>query len=177
MKNNTMEQIINRIKNRRIELDLSYQDLADITKISKSTLQRYETGKIESIPISKLEVLAAGLQVTPDWIMGWVTDNNENDFYINSIDNILPLPKTKTIPLLGKIACGEPILAIENADEFLKIPINIDADFALECKGDSMINARINDGDIVYVKSQSDVENGQIAVVLIEDEATPEKSV
>lgn len=88
------------------------------------------------------------------------------------IDNIIPFPDTKNIPLLGDIACGEPILAEENIDEYIKIDKDIPADFALRCKGDSMINARIFDGDIVYIRQQPDVENGEIAAVLIDNEAT-----
>lgn len=87
-------------------------------------------------------------------------------------DNILPLPQTRKIPLLGTIACGEPILATENIECNIDIPDYIHADFALRCKGDSMVNARIMDGDIVYIRQQPDVENGEIAAVLIGDEAT-----
>ena len=89
-----------------------------------------------------------------------------------SKDNLLPLPKFKKIPLLGSIACGEPILAEENIDEHIKCPDDVQADFCLRCKGDSMIGARIHDGDIVYIRIQPDVENGEIAAVLIDDEAT-----
>ena len=87
-------------------------------------------------------------------------------------DNITSLPKTKKVPLLGDIACGEPILAIENVVDFVNVPLNVNADMALVCKGDSMINARIFDGDIVYIRQQADVENGEIAAVLIGDNAT-----
>ncbi len=87
-------------------------------------------------------------------------------------DNIIPLPKTKKIPLLGTIACGEPILAAENIEALINADENLNADFALRCKGDSMINARIFDGDIVYIREQPDVEDGEIAAVLIGEEAT-----
>ena len=99
--------------------------------------------------------------------MGWENTDNEN---IPS--NILPLPKVCKIPLIGTIACGEPILAEENISDIIDVPEHINADFALRCKGDSMIDARINDGDIVYIKQQPTVDNGQIAAVLIGDEAT-----
>ncbi len=87
-------------------------------------------------------------------------------------DNIIPMPKTYKVPLLGTIACGEPILAAENIEDDVDIPEHIHADFALRCKGDSMINARIHDGDIVYIRQQPAVNNGEIAAVLIGDEAT-----
>lgn len=87
-------------------------------------------------------------------------------------DGFIPLPKTKKVPLLGTIACGEPILAEENIEDYIDMDENIDADFCLRCKGDSMVNARINDGDIVYIRQQPRVEHGQIAAVLVDDEAT-----
>lgn len=86
--------------------------------------------------------------------------------------NILPLPKTRKIPLLGTIACGEPITAVENVDQYIDVAEDIHCTFALRCKGDSMIDARIMDGDVVYIREQPQVENGEIAAVLIEDEAT-----
>ena len=86
--------------------------------------------------------------------------------------DILPLPKTKRVPLLGTIACGEPILAEENLDGYVAMADEVEADFALRCRGDSMVNARILDGDLVFIRQQPDVENGEIAAVLIGDEAT-----
>lgn len=93
----------------------------------------------------------------------------------DSISNILPIPKTKLVPLVGTIACGTPILAEENIEDYLKADENLPADFALRCKGDSMINSRIYDGDIVYIRKQSDVDDGEIAAVLIGEEATLKK--
>ncbi len=69
-----MQDIIDRIKNRRLELDMSYQDLSDKTGISKSTLQRYETGFIKNLGIDKLEILAQALGVSPGYLMGWDTE-------------------------------------------------------------------------------------------------------
>ena len=79
---------------------------------------------------------------------------------------------TKKIPLLGEIACGEPIFANEEHEYFVEASTDIRADFALQAKGDSMINARINDGDIVFIRQQPDVNNGEIAAVIIDDEVT-----
>ena len=86
--------------------------------------------------------------------------------------NLMPVPNFVKKPRLGTIACGKPILAVEDAEEFDFVPDNIDCDFTLRCKGDSMINARIFDGDIVYIRKQPEVENGEIAAVRIGDEAT-----
>ncbi len=85
--------------------------------------------------------------------------------------NLIPLSKIKTkkVPLIGSIACGAPITAVENIEEYIDMDTDIHADFALRCKGDSMINARIFDGDIVYIREQPMVENGEIAAVIIDD--------
>ena len=88
-----------------------------------------------------------------------------------NIPNIFPL-KTKKVPLLGTIAAGIPIYAEENFDGYRESTEDVHADFCLKIKGDSMIGARINDGDIVFIRKQPDVENGEIAAVLIDGEAT-----
>ena len=75
------------------------------------------------------------------------------------------------VPVLGTIACGKPILAQENHEDMVGVPDDIHADFCLRCQGDSMINARIYDGDIVFIRQQPSVENGEIAAVLIDDTA------
>ena len=83
--------------------------------------------------------------------------------------NCLPLPRTVKKPRLGAIACGKPILAVENISEYDDVPITIHCDFTLLCKGDSMIDARIWDGDVVYIRQQPEVENGEIAAALLSD--------
>lgn len=85
--------------------------------------------------------------------------------------NCFPIEKRK-FPLLGNIACGEPIFADEDFEGYVEAGADIDADFCLRASGDSMIGARIHDGDIVFIKQQPIVDNGQIAAVLIENEAT-----
>lgn len=95
-----------------------------------------------------------------------------DDMPIDFGSNIIPMPEMRKIPLLGRIACGAPILAEEHIEEYIDIPKNIHSDFALTCQGDSMINARIFDGDIVYIRQQDTVESGEIAAVLIDNDAT-----
>lgn len=87
-------------------------------------------------------------------------------------EGFVPMPEMRKIPLVGTIACGEPILAEENIEDYVSIPKELSGDFALTCKGDSMINARIFDGDLVYIRQQTTIENGEIAAVLIDNEAT-----
>ena len=91
---------------------------------------------------------------------------------MNLPKGVVPMPSKSSIPLVGTIACGTPILAEENREGNVDLPERIHADFALRCKGDSMINARIYDGDIVYIRQQDTVERGEIAAVRIGTEAT-----
>lgn len=91
-----LNELINKIKQRRQELDLSYQDLANITGISKSTLQRYETGFIKKVPITQIEIIAKALHVTPGYLMGW----EENKTEIESLEDTLTDKNKEDIPVL-----------------------------------------------------------------------------
>lgn len=162
-----IELIINRLKKAVENSQFSYVELEKITGIPKSTIQRYANGKTKKIPVDAIQSIAKAVNVSDAYIMGW-----SDEPIIPQADNIIPLPKTKMVPLVGTIACGEPILANENVEEMVPMPEHINADFALRCKGDSMINARILDNDIVYIRQQETVENGEIAAVLIDNEAT-----
>ena len=86
--------------------------------------------------------------------------------------NVEAMPDVRPVPVIGKIACGEPILAKQNIEGYAELDRRVRADFALRCVGDSMINAHIFDGDLVFIKEQPDVDNGEIAAVVIDDEAT-----
>lgn len=144
-------------------------------KINKNDLSQYVNGKTTPGQF-KLTVLAKALNVSEAWLMGFdVPITNKPSVSTNMPDNIIPLPETRSIPLLGDIACGSPVLAAENIEMFIRLDKKIPADFALRCKGDSMINARIFDGDIVYIRQQADVDDGDIAAVLIDNEATLKK--
>ena len=134
--------------------------LAELVGYDRSMITKIEQGKVD-LTQSKISAIAKALQTTTMKLMG---DEEGDDIP----SNILPLPKTRKIPLLGTIACGEPILATENVAEYVDMDTDIHADFALRCNGDSMINARIFDGDIVYIRKQNSVENGEIAAVLID---------
>lgn len=164
---NDLELVRKRIKAKRQSLGYSYQDLAKLTKLSKSTLQRYETGNIGNLPIDKLGILAKALHCDPAYLMGWeLTDEH------SPAPGFMPLPEMRKVPLVGRIACGTPVLAQENIEDYLDVPRGTRVDFCLMCEGDSMIDAGIEDGDIVYIRRQPDVENGQIAAVRVGDEAT-----
>ncbi|MBQ5322021.1 MAG: helix-turn-helix domain-containing protein [Oscillospiraceae bacterium] len=156
-----------KIKFRRKEIGFSAEKVADIIGVSPATIYRYEKGDIEKVPGDVLFSIAKALHTTPAYLMGW-----EDAPDLPEASNIIPMPKMAKIPLLGKIACGEPITAEENREGFVLAPENLSADFALTCKGDSMIGARILDGDIVLIRQQPDVEDGEIAAVSIDNEAT-----
>ena len=160
-----------RIKFLREYNKISQTELAIAIGVSKQTLYKYENYIITNIPSDKIEAIAKITNVTPAYVMGW-TDEQSTQKDIYNYPNIEPLPKMKKVPLLGTIACGEPILAEENIEDYINMPETTNGTFALRCKGDSMINARIFDGDIVYIREQPDVENGEIAAVLVDNEAT-----
>ena len=155
------------IRKKRIHAGMSLEELAVKIGISRQTLSRYETGVIANIPSDKIESLAKILKTTPAYLMGWANENDTLEQY----DNISPI-QTKKFPLLGKISCGEPVFANEDRESYVEAGTNIQADFCLKAKGDSMINARIYDGDIVFIRKQEMVSNGEIAAVIIDDEAT-----
>jgi len=171
-----MLDLYKNIKERRLALGLSQMGLAEkVGYTDRSSIAKIEAGKID-LPQSKIIEFADALQTSPGELMGLtIKDNPTEGSHINSVDvstikNIFPI-ETKRFPLLGTVACGEPIFD----DAYFESYVNggdINADFCLKCKGDSMIGARIEDGDIVFIHEQPDVENGEIAAVIIDDEAT-----
>lgn len=114
-----------------------------------------------------LKRVAKYFGVSVDYLLG----NESKAFELRKIDNIFPL-QLKKIPMLGEIACGKPIFANEDRESYVIAGTDVKADFCLQCKGDSMINARIHDGDIVFIRQQPMVNNGEIAAVIIDDTAT-----
>ena len=150
---------------------MSLEQLAELIGTSRQTVHRYENGIITNIPHDKIEALARALDTTPAKLMGW--DVKEEISSFNNNANLKSLAvKTKKLPLLGNVACGEPIFASEEHDYYATVGADLGADFCLKARGDSMINARIFDGDTLFVKKQDSVDDGEIAVVLIDDEAT-----
>lgn len=158
------------LKARRTELGLTQLDVANAVGVSEATVSRWESGDIANMKRSRIASLASVLKISPSIIMGW---NGTPEIRLPSdVITIIPMPTMRKVPLIGSIACGTPILAEENCEGEVDVPDHIRADFALRCKGDSMINARIFDGDIVYIRQQESVEHGEIAAVIIDDEAT-----
>lgn len=155
-----------RIKCRRKELSMSAEQLAEKVNLSPATIYRYEKGDIEKVPADILKKVARALNSSPAYLMGWESENKPP-----IPAGFQPLPQRDRIPRVGQIACGEPITAEENIDAYDEVPSAWHADFTLLCQGDSM-EPKIKDSDIVAIHSQPMVENGQIAAVLIDGEAT-----
>ncbi len=154
------------IKFLRESKGLTQEELGKIIGVSGKTVSSWEL-ETKTPRMGAMQRLSDFFQVKKSDI---IEDDNDN-IYTFSFDNIAPI-KTHKIPLLGEIACGEPIYADEDRESYIESGTDIKADFCLKAKGDSMINARILDGDIVFIRKQPIVENGEIAAVIIRDEAT-----
>ena len=154
-----------RLKELRKARGLTLDSLAEMVGTSKQTIHRYENGVISNIPHERVKSLAIALGTTPSELMGWEKES------VSDAEGILPII-IKKLPILGEISCGEPIYAREEHESFVATDGHLDADFCLVAHGDSMIGARIYDGDIVFIRSQSSVDNGEVAAVIINDEAT-----
>lgn len=157
------------------ERGMTQSELAQLSGVSKSSISRYISGAWKGKQDTVYN-LAHVLNVSEAWLMGYdVPMERQNPIQstaaslVDTVSNLLPLPKTRKVPRLGTIACGEPILAQENIEDYDKAPEGVNCDFTLKCKGDSMVGARINDGDVVYIRQQEEVENGEIAAVLVDD--------
>ena len=156
------------LKKLREDAHLSQEQLADIIGVSKSTIGMYEQGKRMPNTNTILKDLASYFGVSIDYLVGFQSDLETLSAEDNTRFGLHPVVRHR-IPMLGKIACGEPIMCEEEYETFADAGTNIDADFCVIAQGDSMINARIFDGDVVFVRQQEMVENGEIAVVIVND--------
>ena len=146
-------------------------ELSQRTGLSKARISQYVNGKF--IPKSDAILLMAEvLGVSELWLMGKTADMNPTTREtVPCPENISPL-RLRRFPILGEIACGLPVLAVEDTDGGYVTAADTDADFCLTAKGDSMIGARIFDGDEVFIQRTDVVENGEIAAVVVDGEAT-----
>lgn len=164
-----MNNLSSVLKRKRKELGLTLAQVADMMGVSEATVQRWESGNIKSVRYDKINKLAQVLKVEPSEIMGWNTSKQEDDKLDKFGADIIDLSHMKRIPILGRIRAGMPIYAAENIEGYTLTDLNGGAEyFGLRITGDSMNAARIHEGDIVIVRRQDIVENGQIAVVLID---------
>lgn len=149
-----------RIQRLRTEKGMTQEELGKLVGVQRAAVQKWESGLTTNLRRSVIQKLSDFFEVSPSYLMG-MTD----------IKNIVP-HTSKKVPLLGEIAAGVPILAEEECVAYIAVDKSLQVDFCLRVKGDSMIDARIRDGDVVFVRQQPVVENGEIAVVLIDGEAT-----
>nr|DAL25794.1 MAG TPA_asm: Repressor protein CI [Caudoviricetes sp.] len=150
-----------RMKERRLQLNKTLEEVGSVVGVSKATIQRYEKGAITNIPSDKIEKIAKALSTTPAFLMGWEDKSNRL--------------KGVRIPILGRVVAGIPLEAITDIEGYEEITpkmASLGEYFALRIKGHSM-EPQILDNDVVICKCQSDVESGDIAIILVNgDEAT-----
>ena len=154
-------------------------ELATRSGISKYSISHYLKGDWEGKQDAVYE-LARALNVSEAWLMGYDVPAERSAPKVSvQLDKkptippgFMPLPKMRKVPLIGAIACVDPITAIQNREGDVNAPVDMRCDFALKCQGESMIGAGIHDGDVVYIRIQPEVENGEIAAVRIGEEAT-----
>ncbi len=169
-----------RIKERRKKLGISVDDLANKIGKNRATIYRYESKEIENLPTTVLEPLAKALATTPAALMGW----DESGSPAAPQDASAPLSsdrrKIARIPVLGRVAAGIPIEAIENIEDYEERYISVLEDphdyFALRIVGHSM-EPRIWDGDVVIAKKMADVDSGSVAVVFVDGEDATVKQI
>ena len=160
--------IAENIKKIRLEHELSQADLGKIAGVSDKAVSTWELG-IKTPRMGAVEKMANYFGIPKSAIL----DDTQPAPTSRPIPpGFEPMPKMKKIPLIGSIACGEPITAEQNIEKMVDVPENIRCDFSLTCHGDSMVDAGIHDRDVVYIRIQPEVENGEIAAVRIGEEAT-----
>lgn len=162
---------MNRMKDLREETHKTKAQVAREMNMPYTTYVNYEKGTRE--PNSEvLIMIATYFGVSVDYLIGRSESRLPENIIAN---NLIPLKQIIKIPIIGRIACGKPILAEQNYEGFTYCPDNVKADFVLKCQGDSMIDANIQDGDLVFIEESPVVENGEIAAVVIGEEATLKK--
>lgn len=152
-----------RIHERRVERGITLAQIAEKLGVTEATAQRYECGSIKSIPYECMCAYGEILNCSPAYLMGWEDDSSEN------INNIMPI-ELKRFPLLAETVHGKIRYSDEPRESYVMAGTDIQADFCLKAQDDSMSNARIYDGDIVFIKKQKTVNNGEIAAVSINDD-------
>lgn len=151
------------------QANMKAQELADRSKVNKASISQYINGTHAPSNFSAGK-MGAVLDVDPVWLMGYdVPMKKEQDTPL--FPNIHPIG-IQRLPVVGSVACGEPKFADEEISFYVDNTTGIPADFVLIAHGDSMIGARINDGDLVFIRKQSYVDDGDIAAVIIDDDAT-----
>ena len=163
-----------RLKSLRSEKGWSQQRLADELNLSKSSINMYERGEREP-GFETMEAIADTFNVDMDYLYGRTDIKIAEPIQFTSAavpPGFEPLPRMVKKPLIGDIACGQPITAEQNIADYVAVPESVHCDFCLRCHGNSMVDAGIQDNDVVYIRAQPEVEDGEIAAVRIGGEAT-----
>lgn len=163
--------IAENIKRIRLEHGLSQTELGKIAGVSDKAVSTWELG-IKVPRMGAVEKMATYFGIAKSVIVDDAQPADPSAPPTPIPPGFEPMPKMKKIPLIGSIACGDPITAEQNIEKMVDVPENIRCDFSLTCHGDSMVDAGIHDKDVVYIRIQPEVENGQIAAVRIGEEAT-----
>lgn len=153
------------------EKNITQTELSKLTGITQSSISDWARGKY--LPRQdKVYILSKALKVSPSYLLGYDDDIQD----LSSIPGIIPVKAIKKIPILGSIVCGYPVWSAENYQGYYPSDPDIfAADFCLYADGDSMVDANIHDGDLVFFKKTPDVENGTIVAALIDGDATLKK--
>lgn len=151
----------------RMQKGMTLEELGNIVGVGKSTVRKWENGIIANMKRDKILKVSVALGVSPAYLMGWEESTDEE---IISLNNVHPI-ELKRFPMLGEIACGVPKYTNEDRESYVMAGTNINADFCLRASGDSMVGARILDGDIVFIRKQDMVENGEIAAVVVNNDS------
>lgn len=170
------------VKNRRSALNMSMEELGKKVGVSKATVQRWESGEIKNVRRDKISKLADALNTTPAYLMGWnnqiyaeienLVNNGQlicEDEVIYSASNISFIK----VPLYGDISCGNGAFVDDNIVDYVAIPndnLNPKSEyFAQRAKGDSMINAGIDDGDIIVFEKVNTIDDNKIGCFCIDE--------
>lgn len=162
----------NYLAERRKQLGYTQKEIASMVNVSEATVSRWESGEIANMRRDRINVYAKALKVDPSFIMTGEC-GDACDSLMQRV-GAMPLSITGTIPVLGRVAAGMPLYAQENIESYISVDYpNPNEYTALRVNGDSMNAARIDDGDIIIIRKQDIVENGEIAVVIVNgDDAT-----
>lgn len=161
-------EMLSRMRLRRLELGYSYQDLADRTGFNKSTLQRYETGKTAKLPLDKAEIIAKALETSVEYLLGLEYAEKPSGGFAD----VFSIPVFDSVS--AGFGCYADSKAVGSKPTFLENAAEAGEYLWINVKGDSM-SPKIENGDMILVRRQDSVENGNVAVVMIDDEAVVKK--
>lgn len=170
---NSNDEIIDILIQACFENDISQNELARRVGMAKSAISRY-FNRTREFPLNRADQFAKALGLETEYLLG-VSLPEETIEERPLPENLKPITKVNSIPIVGSIAAGKPILATENIESHLLLGQEYKADFALSIKGDSMIDVGINDGDLALIIKDRPVTNGDIYAVLVDGEATLKK--